>query len=157
MKLRLLCVGKVKSAALHSLAEDYSARIRRFAPFEIIPIRDGRAPEGADRLREEGEAIRRALDPRDTGKFAGAVLWDEKGEEVDTRKFAGFLERALARPDSLDFVIGSSHGVADSLKRRIPRHFRLSAFTLTHEWARALALEQIYRAFCVLKGLPYHH
>jgi 23S rRNA (pseudouridine1915-N3)-methyltransferase len=157
MKLRLICVGKVKNPSLRALSEDYSSRIRRFASFEVLEVRDGKAPEGAARLREEAESIRRALGRQGGGKFTHAVLWDERGEAPTTRKFSGFLENALIGRPCVDFVIGSSHGVDAPLKEEIPRHFQLSAMTLTHEWARALALEQIYRAFCVLRGLPYHH
>jgi 23S rRNA (pseudouridine1915-N3)-methyltransferase len=151
VKLRLLAVGKVRNAALRALCEDYTGRIGRLTPFEFRELADGRAQDPKARLREEAAALGKALG-MGKGGAPRAVLWDEKGETLDTAGFARFLERG-----PWDFVIGSSHGVDPALKAAFPRHLRLSAFTLTHEWARALALEQIYRGLSLSRGLPYHH
>ena len=153
MKIRLICVGKMKNTSLRALASDYAERTQRFATLEVIEVRDGKSADAIGRLREEGQALRELLGGKGGKGFSHAVLWDEAGENLDTKKFSALLERSAA----LDFVIGSSHGVAADLKKDIPRHLRLSSFTFTHEWARALALEQIYRAFCLLRGFPYHH
>ena len=155
MKFRIVCVGKLKNAPLRALAEDYAARLRHFVPVEIVELKDGKAADGASRLKEEAKSIREALEGKSGAGLKSSVLWDEKGGEMDTAQFAKFLESKGGR--NLDFVIGSSHGLDAGLKRDIPKHLRLSAFTFTHEWARALALEQIYRAFCLLRGHPYHH
>jgi 23S rRNA (pseudouridine1915-N3)-methyltransferase len=155
MKIRLICVGKMKNAPLRALAEDYAGRIERFAALEIVELKDGRAADAVSRLAEEAKAIEAAL-MKGAG-FRNAVLWDERGDAPDTLAFSRFVDKGLQKGASLDFVLGSSHGVDPELKKKIPAHLRLSAMTLTHEWARALALEQVYRAFCVLKGFPYHH
>ena len=155
MKIRLICVGKMKNAPLRALAEDYAGRIQRFAPLEIVELKDGKAADAVSRLAEEAKAIEAAL-LKGAG-FRNAVLWDERGDAPDTLAFSRFLDKGLQKGASLDFVLGSSHGVDPELKKKIPAHLKLSALTLTHEWARALSLEQVYRAFCVLKGFPYHH
>jgi 23S rRNA (pseudouridine1915-N3)-methyltransferase len=155
MKIRLICVGKMKNAPLRALAEDYAGRIERFAALEIVELKDGKAADAVSRLAEEAKAIEAAL-MKGAG-FRNAVLWDERGDAPDTLAFSRFVDKGLQKGASLDFVLGSSHGVDPGLKKKIPAHLRLSAMTLTHEWARALSLEQIYRAFCVLKGFPYHH
>jgi 23S rRNA (pseudouridine1915-N3)-methyltransferase len=155
MKIRLICVGKMKNAALRALAEDYAERIPRFSPLEIVEVRDGKASDPIARLAEEAKLITAALE-KGSG-FQNAVLWDERGEALDTAGFSRFVDKALHKGASLEFVIGSSHGVDPELKKKIPVHLKLSGFTMTHEWARALSLEQIYRAFCVLKNFPYHH
>jgi len=157
MKIRLLCIGKMKNAPLRALVEDYMERVGHFASLEVVELKDGKAPDAGARLVEEAAMLRQALDLTGRSRAAGVVLWDEKGDSPDTVRFSEFLERETRRGGTLTFVIGSSHGVDAELKREIPKHFRLSAFTLTHEWVRALALEQIYRAFCLLRGLPYHH
>ena len=158
MKIRLVCVGKMKNPALRALADEYAARIGRFATFEVVELRDGKASDGAARLAEEAKALAAALDRSNGGAgFVNAILLDERGDAPDTPALARQLDKAMHRAPALDFVIGSSHGVDSDLKKKIPAHVRLSSLTLTHEWARALALEQVYRAFCVLKGLPYHH
>ena len=159
MKIRLICVGKMKNAHLQALVKDYTERIGHFATLEVVELRDGKATDAAVRLTDEAKAFRQAIDPKTKSGsgFSGTVLWDEKGETLDTAQFANFLEREARRGGTLTFVIGSSHGVDPGFKKEIPKHVRLSAFTLTHEWARALALEQVYRAFCLQKGFPYHH
>ncbi len=155
MKIRLVCVGKMKNPALRALAEEYAGRLARFVAFEVVELRDGKAADGAARLAEEARTLEAALE-KGAG-LANAILLDERGDAPDTPALARLLDKAMHRAPALDFVIGSSHGVDSALKRKIPVHLRLSSLTLTHEWARALALEQVYRGFCVLKGLPYHH
>jgi 23S rRNA (pseudouridine1915-N3)-methyltransferase len=145
----------MKNPALRALAEEYAGRIARFTTFEVVELRDGKAVDGAARLAEEAKAI--ATDLAKGAGLANAVLLDERGDAPDTPAFARLLDKAMHRAPVLDFVIGSSHGVDPVLKKKIPVHLRLSSLTLTHEWAWAFSLEQVYRAFCVLKGLPYHH
>lgn len=158
MKIRFICVGKMKNTSLRALATDYGSRISRFAPLEVIELRDGKAVDPASRLAEEAKTITAALGGLKAGRFpANTVLFDERGEAPDTAAFSRFLERAQHKGPVLDFIIGSSHGIDPAFKKAVPTHLRLSALTMTHEWARAFALEQVYRAFCLLKGFPYHH
>jgi 23S rRNA (pseudouridine1915-N3)-methyltransferase len=158
LKIRLICIGKLKNPALRSLAEDYAGRIGRFVPLEIVELKDGRAADPVSRLAEEAKAITAAIGTMKGGKFPpNTVLWDERGETLDTPGFSRFLDKTFHKGATLDFILGSSHGIDPAIKKAVPTHLRLSAFTLTHEWARALALEQVYRGFCVLKGFPYHH
>jgi 23S rRNA (pseudouridine1915-N3)-methyltransferase len=118
-----------------------------------VEVKDAQDRDGAARLDREAERIRAAAEP-----LSECALWDEKGDALDSREFSKLiakLEDNAAKRFTL--IIGSSHGVAESLKKEIPRKLQLSRFTLTHEWARALALEQIYRARCIQKNIPYHH
>lgn len=153
MKVRLVCVGRIANAHLKALAADYLGRLERLCDAEIVEVKDGGEKEGAERLAKEAARLREAAGP-----LPECVLWDERGESLDSRGFARWLaEREDKGAKRCTFLIGSSHGVADDLKAAIPRKLRLSDFTLTHEWARALALEQLYRARCIQKNLPYHH
>jgi 23S rRNA (pseudouridine1915-N3)-methyltransferase len=153
VKMRLLCVGKMANAHLKALAADYQGRLERVCDLEIAEVKDADDKDGAARLAKEALRLREAAGP-----LAECVLWDETGEDLDSPGFAKWLaEREDRGAKRCTFVIGSSHGVAGELKSAIPRKLRLSRFTLTHEWARALALEQIYRARCIQKNLPYHH
>jgi 23S rRNA (pseudouridine1915-N3)-methyltransferase len=148
----------MKNTALRALATDYGSRVSRFAPLEIIELRDGKAADPVSRLSEEAKSITAALGTIKNGKFpVNTVLFDERGDAPDTAAFSRFLDRSMHKGLSLDFVIGSSHGIDPDLKKAIPTHLRLSAMTMTHEWARTFALEQVYRAFCLLRGFPYHH
>lgn len=153
MKIRLVCVGKLAGAPFRALCEDYLGRLKRLCDLEVVELKDAEAPDGAARLAKEAGRIREAAKP-----LSECVLWDERGDELDSPGFSRFLERLEgASAKRITFVIGSSHGVDPDLKRDIPRKLALSRMTLTHEWARVLALEQIYRAFCIKKKIPYHH
>ncbi len=153
MKIRLLCVGKLANAHLKALAEDYRKRLERLGEVEIVEVKDAEDKDGAARLAKEAERVRDAA-----GALSECILWDERGEALDSLGFskmlAGMEDRSAKR---CTFIIGSSHGVSEDLKAELPRKLQLSRFTFTHEWARALALEQIYRARCIQKHIPYHH
>lgn len=152
MKIRLVCVGKL-AGPCKALAGDYLGRLERLADLEMVELKDAEAPDGAARLAKEAERIRAAAAP-----LSECVLWDEKGEELDSVAFAGWLEKLEgASRKRLTMVIGSSHGVDPALKAGIPKSLALSRMTLTHEWARVLVLEQLYRACCIRRKLPYHH
>ncbi len=158
MKIRFICIGKMKNTSLRALATDYGSRVSRFAPLEIIELRDGKAADPVSRLAEEAKVITAALGALKGGRFpANTVLFDERGDAPDTAAFSRFIDRAQHKGPSLDFIIGSSHGIDPDFKKAVPTHLRLSALTMTHEWARAFALEQVYRAYCLLRGFPYHH
>jgi 23S rRNA (pseudouridine1915-N3)-methyltransferase len=153
MKIRLVCVGKLANAPLKALAEDYRKRLERLCDLEIVEIKDADEPDGARRLAREAERIRAAVEP-----LSECLLLDETGEAMGSREFSKYLDQLENKSAKrLTLIIGSSHGVADELKAALPRKLQLSKFTLTHEWARTLTLEQIYRAFCIKRNLPYHH
>ncbi|MEO6097049.1 MAG: 23S rRNA (pseudouridine(1915)-N(3))-methyltransferase RlmH [Fibrobacteria bacterium] len=153
MKIRFVCVGKIGNVHLKALADDYRKRLERLFDLEIVEVKDSDDRDGAARLAKEADRIRAAAEP-----LSECALWDERGDALDSPGFGNLitkLENGSAK--RLTLIIGSSHGVADSLKAGIPRKLQLSRFTLTHEWARVLALEQLYRARCIQKNLPYHH
>jgi 23S rRNA (pseudouridine1915-N3)-methyltransferase len=141
------------NAPLKSLAEDYRKRLERMCDLEIVEVKDADDRDGAQRLAREAERIRAAAEP-----LSECLLLDETGEAQGSREFSKFIDKLENNSAKrLTLIIGSSHGVADELKAAIPRKLQLSRFTLTHEWARALAIEQIYRAFCIKRNIPYHH
>lgn len=153
VKVRLVCVGKLANPNLKALSEDYRKRLERMCDLEIVEVKDAADKDGLSRLAREAERIRAAAEP-----FSECALWDEAGDPIGSLEFSqllGKMENRSARRFTM--IIGSSHGVAEDLKAEIPRKLQLSRFTFTHEWARVLALEQLYRARCIQKNLPYHH
>ena len=90
MKIRLVCVGKMKNPALRALAEEYAGRIGRFVSFEVVELRDGKAADGAARLAEEAKAIAATLE-KGAG-WGNAILLDERGDAPDTPAFARLLD-----------------------------------------------------------------
>ena len=153
MKRRLVCVGRVREAYIASAVSDFSTRLSRYEPVEIIEVPASRATDSARAVREEGEAILKRID-------AGDTLWllERTGAQLSSRDLAGRLH-ALAHDGtrSLTLVIAGTFGASDALRARADFQWSLSELTFLHEWARALVLEQLYRAAKIERGQAYHH
>jgi len=147
VKLRLLVVGR-------SIAElsGYESRIlKRFkgqASFEVIELPEGKGKQISQQKQEEEKHILKAATP-------GFILFDERGKSLTSIQWAEYLEK-LHGSASLDFVIGGASGVADGVRQAAGGCWSLSALTMPHQLARALVVEQIYRAFTIIQGHPYH-
>lgn len=156
MRLSILWVGKTKDRRIAELIEESVARIGRYCKLEIIEIKDaGRAAAGgkAPRMEAEGRKILKALRQGEL-----RVALDERGREMTSQEFAAFLGRALeGSPSGVKFILGGPFGLSDEVKEAAGHRFSLSRMTLTHEMARLVALDQIYRAFTILRGEGYHH
>jgi 23S rRNA (pseudouridine1915-N3)-methyltransferase len=155
MQIKILWVGKTKNAAIKSLWTEYLERLRHLVSCEIVEIRDlskVRGLRGA-RLRSAEEAV---LEEALTAKGRVVVL-DAKGREFSSEEFARWFQTEQNRGVSaVDFVIGGAEGIGDALLKRAHLTFSLGRLTWTHEMVRALLLEQLYRAFCILRNIPYH-
>ncbi len=152
MKITLLWVGKTKDPNLGRLIGEYQKRIRHFLELSAVEIKpvEGRNPGQA--LTREGERI---LDRLDDDDFL--VLLDPGGTELTTEQFAEIIRELRNRGvRNLVFVAGSHWGVSSEVKSRANRLLSLSRLTLTHEMARLVIAEQVYRALTVLHGVPYH-
>jgi 23S rRNA (pseudouridine1915-N3)-methyltransferase len=153
MKLRFVWVGKTKRAAIKELVDDYLERVRRFASVEFVELRD-RNDVGQDARRiveKEGEDLlqRTAGDPF-------VIVLDERGRHFDSMKVADMIERhRLAGTKQLTFVLGGHGGLSERVRGRGDLVLALSKMTLTHELARVLLVEQVYRAFAIIHDLPY--
>lgn len=145
MKVRLLWVGRTREPWAREAIEKYAGLVRPFAQVEVVEIKDVKG-KGRQAVDEEGKRILKSA----SGDF---VLLDERGDEAGSVKFADTL-RGRAR---VEFVIGGPYGVSDEVKRAATGTLRLSKMTLTHEMARILLLEQIYRGFTIIAGRGYHH
>ena len=153
MTLRFVWVGKTKRPPMRELIDFYLDRVRKFARVEISELRDC-DDVGGDRrkvVEREGEAVlaQVAADPF-------VVLMDERGQTMDSFHLANFVEKAMvAGTKKMTFVLGGHSGVSDAVRRRADITLALSAMTLTHEMARLLLAEQVYRAFTIIQHLPY--
>jgi len=156
MKIQLQLIGKTGFPFVQEGMDEYSRRIKRYVDLSIRPIPDvnGTSSWSIDRLREEeGKRILKSLDPRDF-----VVLLDEGGKDPDSFEFARFLERQmLDSVKSLVFVIGGAYGFSDEVYARGNYKLSLSRMTFSHQVIRLFFLEQLYRAFTILRGEPYHH
>ena len=144
MKLKLAWIGKTKNPAIQSLTDDYIKRIRRYVDAEALQLADESA---LLKLREKSG-------PRPAHAI---VLLDSRGRQLTSEEFAEFLQTHQDRnPQSLVLAIGPADGFSDAAREFATTTLSLGKMTLAHELARIVLLEQVYRAFTILKGHPYH-
>ncbi len=156
MKIQLLFTGKTRFPFIHEGIEEYRKRLVRYIDFQIRILPDLRNsaswPEQKVKA-EEGKNILKAIDPRDY-----VVLLDEHGKHLDSMAFAGMLEKQqYASFRTLMFVIGGPFGFAEEVHQRADLKLSLSKMTFSHQLVRLIFLEQLYRAYTIIRGEPYHH
>ncbi|MFA7062449.1 MAG: 23S rRNA (pseudouridine(1915)-N(3))-methyltransferase RlmH [Pedobacter sp.] len=152
MKLRVLWVGKSREAWVKEALIDYAGRIRRYSLLELCEVRDEKGAEAEEMRRRECERLERRIPPGAT-----LILLDERGEHMDSPGLAAFIAKQRdAGSSDLIFVIGGAYGFSEEFRCR-GKLLALSRMTFTHQMARIFLLEQIYRAFTILNGEPYHH
>jgi len=155
MQLKLLWVGRTRDPRLGALCSDYLERLRHMVPCSVVEVRDfsrARGLEGPERLRAEGAEIGRAL-----GQTGRVVVVDVGGRQLSSESFARWIEGAENQGTrDLGFVVGGPEGLDDAVRERASLLLSLGKMTWTHEMARVLVLEQIYRAYTILRGIPYH-
>jgi 23S rRNA (pseudouridine1915-N3)-methyltransferase len=156
MKLTLLVVGKTDDRYIKEGMERYAKRLKHYVDFnfEIIPdIKKAKNTTVDLQKIKEGEQI--------LSKWAPAKefhLFDEKGKPYTSREFAGFLNKKMVSGlKELVFVVGGPFGFSDEVYQKAGSKISLSRMTFSHQLARLLCMEQLYRAFTILKGEPYHH
>lgn len=152
MRLRIVAVGKDRSGLYAPAVEEYAKRLSRHARFEVVEVPEARRHAGTPRARdEEAEALLARLDPRER-----VVLLDERGDAPTSPELARRLERWLAGGKDVALVIGGADGHGEAVRARADETLSLSRMTLAHRLARLVLVEQLYRAFTIVKGEPYH-
>jgi 23S rRNA (pseudouridine1915-N3)-methyltransferase len=140
MKIRLLMLGKTRRPEMNAVLSDYVKRIGRACPIEVTEVRDGEA----------------GLRKLNANRAATALLLDAEGKVYDSVAFARWLGEQRDRgARELIFVCGDADGFPDALRERVKQKISLSAMTYSHELARVMLAEQLYRAFAILSGSPY--
>jgi 23S rRNA (pseudouridine1915-N3)-methyltransferase len=151
MYLRLIWVGKTKNEHLRALSCDYLERLRRFVRSEVTELRESSARTEREGIEDEGKRIIGAL-----RSDAFVVLLDVAGREWSSIELAGEIERwQSGSRKEIAFVIGGHNGVSKEVLERANLRWSLSRLTLTHEMARVVLAEQLYRAYTIIHGLPY--
>jgi 23S rRNA (pseudouridine1915-N3)-methyltransferase len=155
MQIKFLWIGKTKNSAIKSLVSDYLERIRHLVPCEVIEARDiskRSSFPAAGLIEAEGEELFRHIPAG--GRL---VALDETGSQFASRDFARWLESEQNRGTRvITFVIGGPEGLSRMVCDRSNLILSLGKMTWTHEMCRVLLLEQIYRAFCIMRNIPYH-
>ena len=141
MKIHIVMLGKTRRPEIRVLMNDYAQRIRRFAEVQLTE------------LREDSAASLRKLT---FDSAATVVLLDDAGKNQTSAQFANWLGESRDRgAREIVFLCGGAEGFPESLRRRATQKLSLSSLTFSHELARAMLAEQLYRAFAILAGHPY--
>jgi 23S rRNA (pseudouridine1915-N3)-methyltransferase len=148
MKFRFVWIGKTRDKDWKTLQDRYLKRLSHFVSCEIIEARESSKGEGKE---IEGNRILQLLNPK-----SFAILLDVKGEAISSHALAAKIEKwQISSQKEIFFIICGPDGASDELAIRADYRLSLSILTFTHEMARVLLLEQLYRAFSIIKGLPY--
>ena len=154
LEIRLICIGKLKEAYWRDAVAEYEKRLSPFCKFQLIELPEVRLPNEPSpaqitaALEQEGKAILE----RTAGKIYPLCI---EGKEVDSPGLAKKLEQVMQSPGAATFIIGSSHGLAETVKQA-GEGLSMSPMTFPHQLARVMLCEQIYRGFQIISGTKYH-
>ena len=156
MKINLILVGKTNSNTFQGIIDDYSERIKHYTPFEVtvIPeLKNTKSLTQEQQKKMEGDLILKLLQDSDY-----VVLLDEHGKELRSIEFATWMskkQQSVSR--RLVFIIGGPYGFSPDIYGRANEKLSLSKMTFSHQMVRMIFVEQLYRAFTIIKGEQYHH
>lgn len=155
MRITLIESGKTKDPFIQQGVELYRSRVIRYAPFQIetVPdLKNTRNLSMKEVMEKEGQLLLKRVKPADH-----MILLDERGREFDSISFAEYLNGLEGRVSKLLFVIGGPFGFSEEVYKRADALLSLSKLTFSHQLVRVIFMEQLYRAYTILKGEPYHH
>jgi len=156
MKITLLLVGKTEEAFLREGISIYLNRLRHYIRIDFVEITELKNTRGLSQEQQrtkEADLLLKKLLPIDQ-----VILLDEKGTTLTSQQFADFLDKkAIGSVNNLVFVVGGPYGFHESVYRRANDKISLSRMTFSHQMVRLFFAEQLYRAFTIIKGEPYHH
>lgn len=155
MRITLIETGKTRDPFIREGVELFQKRVVRYVPFNIetLPdLKNSRNMTMKEVQEKEGAMILKRIKPSDY-----MVLLDERGREFHSIGFAEYLNSLEGRVNQLLFVIGGPYGFSSEVYARANAKLSLSKLTFSHQLVRVLFMEQLYRAYTILKGEPYHH
>ncbi|MBP9718774.1 23S rRNA (pseudouridine(1915)-N(3))-methyltransferase RlmH [Candidatus Gracilibacteria bacterium] len=153
--IQLITVGKLKDRALQELAAEYTKRLSPYAKLQLVEIIETpfKSPQERPRIIEaEAKKIIKFI-PKDSFLF----VLDERGKQFSSVDFAKFIEKRVEKGSTVTFIIGGPLGVTESIKAMADSQLALSTMTFTHQMARVLLIEQLYRACAITAGKTYHY
>ena len=151
MRLRVIWTGKTKDTRLRELQLDYEKRLSHFTRCEVVEIRESAGTGSKAGIAKDSRSISDRL-----SDGAVTVLLDPSGSDWSSKDLAAQIQRWENQgTKEVAFIVGGPHGVSPELAERAQQRWSLSRLTLTHEMARVVLLEQLYRAYTIIHGLPY--
>jgi len=156
MKITFICIGKTGKSFLEAGEQEYLGRLRHYVKLERIEISDLKNAKKLtiDQIKKlEGEEILSKIGTSDE-----LVLLDEHGKHYTSIQFADFFQKKFNQGGKgITFVVGGAYGFSEEVYQRSNGKISLSSMTFSHQMIRMIFFEQVYRAFTILKGEPYHH
>lgn len=156
MNIVLLVVGKTDKDFVNAAVDEYFKRVKHYVNFNFVVIKDVKNAKNVSTAQQnklEGEKILESLSASDF-----VVLLDERGRELTSKEFAGFIEKqSVSGLKNLVFVIGGPYGFSEEVYQRANYKLSLSKMTFSHQFVRAIFAEQLYRALSIINNDPYHH
>lgn len=157
LKIKLITVGKIKEKSLIAVIDEYIKRLTRFAKIELIEINDLSVPDNPSEkeilnvIIKEGEEIKKHISPK-----SFVIPMCIEGKKINSEKFAELISNTQLEYSEIIFIIGSSHGLSDDIKKMGNFKLSMSDMTFPHNIAKLMLVEQIYRAFKILNNENYH-
>lgn len=153
MKIEFWVLGKTAFKYLDEGIQDYQKRLKRFTDFQIVILPDIKANDPKTFITKEAKQVLEKINPEDQ-----LILLDDKGKNYTSLLFAEEIEkRQMLHQKKIIFLVGGAYGFDESVYKRANAMLSLSSMTFSHQIIRLIFLEQLYRAFTIIKGLPYHH
>ena len=156
MKIVLLVVGRTVETWLKNGIDDYVSRLGHFVPFEMQVIPELKNTKSMDTLtqkQKEGELIIKSLQPGDH-----VILLDDKGAQYSSEELSVWVDKkSMQTGKRLVFIIGGPYGFSKEVYAKANEKLSLSKMTFSHQMVRLIFVEQLYRAYTIIKGIPYHH
>lgn len=156
MKITLLTVGKTDKDWVRQGMDIYISRLKHYIPFSVVEIPELKNVSSLtkDQIKtREGELILKNVRPADD-----LILMDERGKQYTSVELAKVIQDKISYAGKdMVFVIGGAYGFSDAVYQRADSRISLSKMTFSHQMVRAIFVEQIYRAFTIMRGEPYHH
>lgn len=151
MKVRVAAIGSDRSGLFAPAVDEYGKRLQHYCRFSVVELPAARKRTPEESKEEEGRRLLGLVQPQDW-----LVALDERGKALSSAELAQFVQRAQLSSRDLLFVIGGDEGLAPAVRERAQLTLSLSRMTLPHRLARVVLVEQLYRAFTILRGEPYH-
>lgn len=156
MKITLLTVGKTDKDWVRQGMDIYVSRLKHYIPFSVVEIPELKNVSAMtkDQIKvREGELILKSIKPTDD-----MILLDERGKEYTSTELAKVIQDKISYAGKdMVYVIGGAYGFSEAVYQRANSKISLSRMTFSHQMVRAIFVEQIYRAFTIMRGEPYHH
>lgn len=149
--IKIICLGKIKEKFFKDAEKEYLKRITKYTKIELLELNDEKDDDVAKCLKIEKDLILKNIKPKDN-----IVILDVKGKMLDSESFSKTINDELTYNSNITFILGSSNGLDEEIKKLTNKKISFSKMTFPHQMFRIILLEQIYRAFKIINNEKYH-